>query len=518
VLAALLRVAVFAVAENKQGDAPMRVLIAARLNAEPAAARDARSFCQFGPLPIEVIRPFLMLDPDGRRASRWPSLLAGLAVFPWLFALGRRMLAGSTSTSTSSGDAGLSVPPSSAANATNAVPALALAGLALALSPLHIQASTTATSEALFLLLSVGAYERLAAALSTRRTRDFVVAGLLSSWVAVTRFDAWIALPVAAVGIWGWGGQRDRRALFHAAVFAAVAALFPVAYLLWSWRDSGDAFFFARYINRDHAQLAAAVSARLGGLGARARQVAIWAISFAAAMTPVLAVSALAVLPGWRRYPSATRVILASVLAPFALYLAKGLVFGDFEPMPRFAIAPGGILLPVAASALLAVLRRRAQAGPLRSGEGWRGAGLVVGGALLLGGLSMALAFAPAVAGTGRIWTGGESVSPLTRLDAEDRAVAEFLRAHRRPTEAVFIDTWGYADIVIAHAAEIPIGRVATLTMTRTPASTLAAARAVTAASWFAFHDDSWGKRLPADWPTDGVRLGHWRVARFDGR
>lgn len=510
-LAAAVRVLVFVGAENKQGDAPMRVLIAARMNAEPAAAGDARTFCQFGPLPIEVIRPFLKLDPDGRRGSRWPSLLAGIAVFPWLFALGRRMLGG-----------GAPAVASRSARAPLQTAALALAGLALALSPLHIQASTTASSEALFLLLAVGAYERLAAALSTRRTRDFMVAGALFSLLAVTRFDAWIAAPVAAAGLWRWGergGQdgRDGRARSHAGLFLALAATLPGAYLLWSRHDSGEAFFFARYITRDHAQLAAAAVARLGALGARGRQLAIWLISFTAVMTPLLLASAVSLLGSWRRQSPATRVILASVLAPFALYLTKGLVFGDFEPLPRFAIAPGVMLLPPATAALLEFLRRRA-----RTPDDWVAqlrfpVSVVAAGALAINGLAVVLAFAPAWSGTGRIWTGAESIGPLTRLDAEDRAVAEYLRVHRRPTEAVFIDTWGYADIVIAHAAGIPIGRVATLAVTRTPAPTLAAARAATEASWFAYHDESWGRHTPPDWPAYGVRLGHWRVARFDG-
>jgi hypothetical protein len=538
-LAAVVRLGVFGWAENKQGDAPMRVLIAERMNADPAAARDARSFCQFGPLPIEVIRPFLRLDPDPRRASRWPSLVAGLAVLPWLFALGRRLLERPSVEP---------APPRAAAE-----PAVLLAGLALALSPLHVQASTTASSEALYLLLSVGAYERLAAAVQTRRLRDVVVAGGLAALVAITRFDAWISVPVAGAALAWWGG-RDARALGRATLYLAVAAILPVAYLAWSWRDSGDPFFFARYIARDHAALAGAVRARLGGGGARARQLGIWAAAFAAVMSPALAIAgarALATGGGWRRLAAPARVVVAAALAPTALYVAKGLALGDFEPLPRFAIAPGVIVLPLAAARLIAARGVRAAAGR------------VVLGALAVGGLALALGFGPVMleaaraAGRGaapgevgrpgggavgrapprRIWGGAESIGPLTRLDAEDRALADHLRAHRRPDEAVFLDTAGYGDITVAHAAGIPIGRVATLTTTRTPAPTLAQTRAWTGATWFAYHDRSWGRSLPPDWPAtavpvepaqgreireareargiEEVRIGGWHVVRL---
>jgi hypothetical protein len=525
ILAAAIRIGIFGLAENKQGDAPMRVLIAERMNAEPAAARDARSFCQFGPLPIEVIRPFLWLDPgDARRASRWPSLLAGLAVFPWLVALGRRLR-------TSAAPGGAPGPGGRAQTAEW------LAALALALAPLHVQASTTASSEALYLLLSVGAYERLAAALGTRRWRDFAVAGGLASLVAVTRFDAWIGLPVAgAACAWRWrwpsarGGRhaRDARALGEAALFLGVAAVLPVAYLAWNWRDSGDPFFFARYIARDHAELAAAVMARLGGGGARARQLGIWLAAFTAVMSPALVVAGARALAGWRRLGGPAQVVLVSALAPTALYLVKGLALGDFEPLPRFAIAPGALLLSSAATRLLGARSPR------------RAAVQIALGALATSAVALLLAFGPAFGGAGRrpqgatlpapaaaapaagdgppprrIWGGAESVGPFTRLDPEDRALAEFLRARRRPEEVVFVDTFGYVDIAIAHAAGVPLDRVATLTTTRTPSETLAATRARTGATWFAYHVRSWAGRLPPDWPDarGSGRIGGWRIA-----
>jgi len=164
-LAVVLRLALFPFADNKQGDSPMRALLAERMNGDPAAARDARSFCQFGPLHIEVMRPFMAVVPDARLSSRLPSLLAGLAVLVPFVALARRMVPASPF-------------------------AVALAVLALALSPSHLQASTTAASEALYLLLLTAALERLHAAVTERRRAWFALAGLLASLAAVTRFDS----------------------------------------------------------------------------------------------------------------------------------------------------------------------------------------------------------------------------------------------------------------------------------------------------------------------------------------
>ena len=138
-LAILLRLALFAFAENKHGDAPMRALIAERMVLEPASAAVPRTYCQFGPLHTTLMRPFIALDPLAPRSSRYLSLLAGIAVlFPFL-AFARRLVG---------------------------QPAAELATFALAVSPLHLQASTTAASEALYMLLWVCALERFLAALA----------------------------------------------------------------------------------------------------------------------------------------------------------------------------------------------------------------------------------------------------------------------------------------------------------------------------------------------------------------
>jgi len=474
-LGVVVRLLIFPFAENKQADAPIRALLAEHMNGSAAAAADPRGFRQFGPLPIEVMRPFLAAAGETRVASRVPSLLAGLLVFFPFFALGRRFGVGPT--------------------------AQLLAGLGLALAPLHIQVSTTAATEALYLLFLLSTLVWLHDAVSGRRRRDFLLAGLFGGLAAVTRYDMWLSLPFGGVAVLALG-PRDRRALIDVFLFLGASAVLPLAYLGWSLKAAGDPFFFVHHITKDHAQLAAAAAGRLGPAAARVRQLAIWLISFAAAMTPVPFLG-LACAPAiWRRSSVATRVALVTALSPIGVYLIQGLVLGEFEPLPRFAIAPGAVLLPLCAAELVRRWDPRPRTALL---------GLTVALAVVFSATIEGLAFAR----PGRSWSGAECLGPLTRLDAEDRAVADFLRTHRRPEEGVFVDPLGFTDIVIIEAAGIPIEQAATLSWTRTPSPTLAETRARTQASWFAAHDDSWGKTPIADWPSDGARFGGWRVAHY---
>jgi hypothetical protein len=124
-----------------------------------------------------------------------------------------------------------------------------------------------------------------------------------------------------------------------------------------------------------------------------------------------------------------------------------------------------------------------------------------------------------ASAGRERIWAGAESMGAVTRLDGEDRALARWLRAHRRPGEPVMIEPLAFADIGVAHAAGVPWTESISLIVTRTPRATVADTMQATGARFVAGYerDDGtgWPQRLP-DWPVldvrGEVRIGHWRV------
>jgi 4-amino-4-deoxy-L-arabinose transferase-like glycosyltransferase len=479
-LAFVLRVVVFPFADNKHGDAPMRALIAQHIALEPAAAANPRTFCQFGPLHAALMAPLVALGGELSLSSRAFSLFAGMLTFLPFVRLARRLV----------GDARAE-----------------LATLGLAASPLHIQASTTAASEALYLLLFVAMLERLTRALDDPEPSlgPFAAAGALAALAAVTRYDAWLALPAALAAAWAFargpaGAARARRAR-GLAVFAAVAVTLPAAWMAWGALATDDPIFFFHYISSDHAQLAATALARYGATLSRVRQLGIWSLAFVAAMTPPLAVAAVAAaLRPASPSTGAMRVVLVAALAPVALYLAQGLLRLTFEPLPRFALVPGALLLPFAVTALPPGRLPAARAGVPLVGVGF--AVLV----FVLAGLERP-----------RLWGGAESMGALTRLDAEDRALADHLRAHRAPGERVMIEPLAFTEIAIAAAGGVPQTDVVTLTTTRDPSRTVPETLRVTGARWMAVHDDdrpsSWTRRLP-DWPSDALKLGRWRLIR----
>jgi len=471
-LALALRAALFPFAENKHGDAPMRALIAERMVLDPASAADPRTYCQFGPLHTALMRPFVAADPLAPRSTRYLSLLAGIAVFFPFLALAEQLVGR---------------------------PRAALAAFALAVSPLHLQASTTASSEALYLLLFVGALERLLAGLDGGRARDFAVAGLLASLAAVTRYDAWLALPLLVLAAALLRPEALREPFRKLAVFSAAAALCPLIWLVWGARVGGDALFFAHYISADHTGLAATALARYGPVLGRLRQLGIWALAFVAAMTlPGAVLAGVALRRGLRPLSRPMRLVVVAALGPPAIYLLRGLLFGSFEPLARFALVPGALLLPLAVSAL--------PAPPARVR------------AFQLGALASAALFSVAVwlvatVGRERIWAGAESMGALTRLDGEDRALARYLRAHRPPGAPVMIEPHVFADIAIEHAGGVPWTEAVSLIVTREPRATVAETLRATGAQFLVGYDQDggWPRRLP-DWPAHGVRFGRWRV------
>ena len=472
-IAVLVRLAVFAVAENKHGDAPMRALIAERMVLEPASAAIPRTYCQFGPLHTTLMRPFLALDPWAPRSSRYLSLLAGIAVlFPFL-ALARRLVG---------------------------QPGAELATFVLALSPLHVQASTTAASEALYLLLWICALERLLAALDGRRVRTFAVAGMLASLAAVTRYDAWLALPIMVMAAWLFVKPNGRSLVPGLAVFSLCAASLPLAWLAWGARAGGDPLFFAHFIMTDHASLAAEAAGRFGPVLGRARQIGIWTLSFVAAMTLPGAVAAAVALARARRSDSrltpAMRVVVIAALGPPALYLVRGLALSGFEPLARFALIPGTLLLPLAAT-----LVTPARAATFRAAAAAATVAFSIGVWLV------------ATVGRDRIWAGAESMGAVTRLDREDRDLARYLHDHRRPHDRVMIEPFAFAEIGIAHAAGVPWTESITLIVTREPRATVAESLLATGARFLVGYDrdQGWPRRL-LDWPATNVQIGHWRV------
>jgi hypothetical protein len=262
----------------------------------------------------------------------------------------------------------------------------------------------------------------------------------------------------------------------------------------------------------------------------RARQLGIWTLAFVAAMTlPGVVAAGIALAragraqadrPDAERTPArlspAMRIVVVAALGPPVVYLARGLLFQSFEPLARFAVVPGVLLLPLAATAV-----------PAASTSARR---FLVATAAAATAFSIVVWLVASV-GRERIWAGAESMGALTRLDGEDRALAGWLRAHRRPHEPVMIEPLAFADIGIAHAAGVPWTEAITLIVTREPRATVADSFLATGARFLVGYDRSdgtgWPQRLP-DWPQNdnqnvdnqnddnvgGTRFGRWRVLR----
>src|SRR5262245_10473172 len=228
----------FEASENKHGDAPIRALIAERMNMEPTYAWDASAYRQFGPVHLLAMRPFLKLDRDTPRASRWLSLIAGVLSFFPLVILARRLY----------GDR-----------------AAALSALAMAVSSLHLQASVTAASEALYIFLMLMALERFCAGLEHPEGGGWLF--------ALSGLFAGIAGPVGIRTALLLGKQR--RGVI---AFTIVAAALPAAWFAFMALKTGDPLGAFRYISSVHAGLGADTLQRLGPVWARARQLGIWGL------------------------------------------------------------------------------------------------------------------------------------------------------------------------------------------------------------------------------------------------
>src|SRR5207248_7949887 len=129
-VAAAVRLPAFALAWEHYGDAPVRIELAERWARAPHLWRGFLETYQYGPLHLTLIGALVRLLGDRVAAARTLSLVCGLLGVALIWALARRIR---------SEDAAF------------------WAGLGLALSPLHIQASTTGASEAPFLALLLGA-------------------------------------------------------------------------------------------------------------------------------------------------------------------------------------------------------------------------------------------------------------------------------------------------------------------------------------------------------------------------
>lgn len=382
------------------GDAPVRIELAEAWARSPHLFHGYLEAYQYGPLHLALLGSAIRLAGDRVVAARLVSLLAGLAGVGLLYRLTRR---------------------------ERGEPAAFWAALGLALSPIHIQASTTGASEAVFLALLLAA---LLAAVEERP----IVAALLLGAAGLVRYDGWLYVPLVGA-VFLIRGRDLPRALGFCALASAPA-------VFWMWvnaRFTGDALAPLHHVDRDHAALARMAISWFGQVRWRAYGLVYWPIAVCGVATPALGLCGMwgAARALRRRQPGWELVLIAWL--PAAYFTFRIAALGNFRPMARFAIVAAALTLPFAEEVLARMgrwARRLAVA-------------VAVATPLLLAGLSWNQN------GSWAEWA--RPLSPIGSVPPGIAQASRWLKEHARPDDVVLLDgPWHYLDFPLAFAAGLP--------------------------------------------------------------
>jgi len=397
-IAAAVRLLPLFFGNEHYGDASVRIEIAQRWAQHPHLWHGFLETWQYGPLHLTLIGALIRLLGDRVAAARLLALASGLLCVWLLYVLAER---------------------------ERGPQAAFVAALGLSLSPLHIQASTTGASEAVFLAFLLGA---LLCTLDDR----IVAAAVLLGAAGLVRYDGWMYLPL--FGALSYVRKRDAiRAL-------ALVALSAIPAFFWLWlnaRYTGDALAPLRWIDRDHRQLADMALRWFGQLQWRAYGLVYWPLAVCCIASPLLGAAALwgsartllRRLPGWD--------IVALAWLPGAYLTFRTAVLADFRPMARFAMVAVALSLVFADDVIRAPWLRRACIAIL---------------------IATPLALAAASwRRDGALAEWARPLSPIGSLPPGIADAAKFVRSNARPDDLILLDTvWDYLDIPLAFAANLP--------------------------------------------------------------
>lgn len=405
-IVALPRLLVFPFAENVAGDAVVRSWLAHAWLQHPHLIGSSLQGCaQYGPLHFPLIAFVEWVTGSEHLAGRLVSLIAGVLSALPIFALARRLF--------SERAAWISV-------------------VVLALWPLHLQASTTAASEAVsgaFVLVGVAALARV---LETREREVLMASAFAFTLGAAVRYDVWLWIPLIAVLLW-W--QLGFRLAF---LFGVVAASFPIAWLLGHLVDTGDLLYPVHVIDDYHRTWFASESAIWGPARYRFIVLGFWPLTALATFTPVAAVLGARALTR-----SKVRWLVLLIVIPTLVLSLRGAVLGSFVPLSRFTMKELSLFV-IFVGAALSELRRP-----------WLG--------LMIASL---VAWIPLVELAARAdWRWANSFRAISGLSLNDphlREVVQVLRARASPADivAVDVDPRGFDDIQLAFESGLPFTQV----------------------------------------------------------
>lgn len=311
------RAALFPFNQNLFGDAAARTELAFEWAAQPhwisGAGDGAR---QFGPLHLYVVGAMSWIWREKEHVGRLASLVFGAgSAFP-LFFLTRRLFGWRAG---------------------------AWACLALCAWGLHVQMSTTAGSEALFLFLLLSATWQFAEGYLGNRTAPLVAAAALMNLAMATRYEGWLLAGLMGVLL---VFRKGSRRIGPTLAFAAACAPFPLAWMAGNQLLHGDALHPITYIASFHRAYVQGELRALGPAMFYMQAIGFWPIVALLSLSPGVAVCGAAGL--WRaaRERPELRWMAWLVLAPTAYFTFRAAVLRDFVPLARFTAAQLALLLP----------------------------------------------------------------------------------------------------------------------------------------------------------------------------
>lgn len=417
----LLRVFFFPMAQNYQADSLARASLAERWAEHPHVIHDPNEIYVYGPAHIYTLGACTwLLGSD--LGPRLPSLLLGCLLVVPLIRLARR-------------------------TGTRHGPAFAVA--ATALHTIHVQSSTIAASEAIFLTPLLYAADRALAVCEKGRLRDAALCGICLLYAEGVRYDGWMYAGLVMLVVfwavwrpWSLGGTRVGPAPLI--VLGVLGSVFPLYWMMACIRYRHDVLWVFHAYGAYHKDFAGEVVARAGAAQFRWRTLLFWPSSLLYTLSP--GVLFLAVLGAIRSSGMtwARRLSLVVIVPPTLLTL-RALVFLDFRLIPRFSIIQAICLT-------------------LFIGPGWEvlrawGARAVHG--ILLG---VPAVIVPAFILLGSHARSGpypeqlRSISPLADLPPAVAASIDWLHEHH--PDLIVVDQHGFAGMAVAAYSGLPRDRV----------------------------------------------------------
>ncbi|QQR43100.1 glycosyltransferase family 39 protein [Myxococcus xanthus] len=318
VAALLPRLGVFFVNENLFGDAVVRTELAERwLRAPHIITAYGDGAYQFGPLHMYLVGAALSVF-DREVAGRVVSLLFGvLSVVP-LFALTRRLFGWR---------AGV------------------VAGLSFAAWGMHMQFSTTASSEAVSLFFMLATFALYAEGVDDNRFLPLFQAALMLNLACALRYDAWMYIPLLTVALC-FSSQDKVVSLTRAVGFGLVCLPFPLLWMQGNELMHGNPFFPVVAVEDFHRNWVKSSLGSGSNVLWRLQQLGFWPGIALLTLSPLVALLGMAgMVRAWRSRPD-TRWLVAAAVLPAAYFTFRAAVLLTFVPLGRFTVTQVA-LLPV---------------------------------------------------------------------------------------------------------------------------------------------------------------------------